>query len=242
MTSQYNTAEGGTDGVTPTTSDTGSGDSLGVVTPGAVSTVKYSSAHPAHGSLGYKLANNTATAEIAKIGQLDAAGGAASVYGSFYYLCDVTPSASLRICRARKNGGTIGGGVWQSTANKLMIRDGSDATIYTFTNAMTPGTVYRIEWEMVVNGTTAVTLQVRLYSGDGTTVIEDSGAQSITAGATVSAIDLVEYGGGITSTATWPDASTGAQYFDDLKAFYTTWTGPVVTSRSHPYVDIAIGA
>lgn len=239
MTSQYNTAEGGADGVTPTTADTGSGDSLGVVTPGTVSTVKYSITHPAHGTLGYKLANNTATAEIATIGQLDAGGGAASVFGSFYYLCDVTPISSLRVAQLRKNGGGVAGGIYHDTGNHLQVRHGSDAAAYTFTNAMTAGTVYRVEWEIVVNGTTSATLQVRMYVGDSTSVIEDSGAVAITATATIAAIDLIRYGGGVTSTATWPDAATGAQYFDDLKSFYTTWTGPA--TRAHPYIDVLIG-
>ena len=219
---QFNYADGGTNGTTPAVTDTGSGDALGVVTAGPNSICQYSNAHPGHGTLGYKLANNTATAESNFIGQLDAGGGAASVFGSFTYLCDVTPTSSLRVTMVRKNAAGIAGGIWHSTGNLLQIRHGNDSLAHAFTNAMTPGTKYRIEWEVVVNGTTSATLQVRLYLMDSNTLIEDSGAIAITASAAVSAIDLIRYGGGATSTATWP-AATGAQYFDDLKIFFPSW-------------------
>lgn len=225
MIPQYNTAEGGVNGVTPTTADTGSGDPLGAVVPGTVSVVRYSSARPAHGALGYELANNTATAEQASIGQIDTAGGAAHVDGSFYYTCPVTPTANTRVARLRKSSAGVAGSIYHSTANKLQVRHGSDALLFTFTTAMIPGTKYRIEWEIIVNGTTTVTLQVRLYQGDTVAVMEDSGPQTVTATAAVSAIDEIQYGGGVTSAANWPSA-TGSQFFDDPKFGYTTWTGP----------------
>lgn len=238
MASQFNTAEGGTNGTTPTTADTGSGDALGIVTPGSVSIVQYSSSHPAHGGMGYKLANHTATAEIATIGQLDSAGGAASVFGAFYYTCDVTPTGTLRVMRVRKSGGANVGNIVHLTSNLLQIRTGSDGSVYSFTHAMTAGTLYRVEWNVVVNGTASATLQARMYSGDSTTLIEDSGAQTVTATATVSAVDRAEYGQGTTSTSAWPDVSTGAQYFDDLKAFYTDWPGPAATPHARTLLGV----
>ena len=223
MVPQFNTGGAGSNGVAPTTADTASGDALGVVTVGPNSINVYSNDIAGlHFPEAFKLANNTATAEINTIGQLDGGGGAVSWFGSFTYVCTATPSGSLRLAQFRKNAAGIVGGIWQTTGNILQIRHGSDATAATLALAMTPGTAYRIEYQVVITGatpSTTGTIQVWLYAMDGKTPLDSSAATAVTITASISAIDLVKYGGGVTSSATWP-AATGAQYFADLKAFY----------------------
>lgn len=225
MVPQFNTGGLGTAGVAPTTADTASGDALGVVTVGPNSINIYSADESGsiHFPNCYKLANNSATAEINKIGQLDSGGGSANWWGSFTYVCPVTPASSLRVMRLRKNGGGNFGGIWHSTANQLQVRNGSDALGATMAFTMTPGTVYRIEYQAIITTppSTSGTLAVWIFPLDSETASGTIAATTVTITASTSALDLVEYGGGVTSSATWPAAS-GAQYFADLKAFYPT--------------------
>lgn len=219
-----NNAEGGVNGVTPTPADVGSGDPYDVVSKGANSILEYTTVLKAHGSKAVRIANHSGVSEQNYFG-FQTAGGA-DWYGRFYYICDVTPTATTRIVQMRLSTGGVAGSMWHSTGNALTIRHGNDSTLYTFANLIPALTVYRIEHHVVVNNTVSVNFQARLYAGDSVVPIEDSGVQVVTATSALATWDLIRFGGGVTAQGTYPSA-TGYQVFDDNAAFANAWLGPV---------------
>lgn len=221
-----NNAEGGTSGVTPTTSDTGSGDAFTTVSKGPVAGIlEYTNVSKMHGSLAYREATR-GTAESNYVGYTTTA--AQDYYGRFYFMCDDVVNGGQIVHFRVSDGGQNCGIIFFTSARKLDIRTPASVSVYLFTNALTLGTWYRVEWHCVSNNTTNFSMQVRLYAGDSTVVIEDSGVQTVAIGATVNTWASTRYG---INTASNIPSTTGFLYFDDIRAFDTAnWPGPSTAS------------
>lgn len=237
-----NNAEGGSNGVSPTTTDTGSGDHWsGLSTTGTGVTNVYSTDHPAHGSLGYKLALASGSTAGTYLQWFDTTAPASSYGRAYLYftgtqffggltrLISLGPEAGGDICIIAITGGaTPHWSIWnQSESTSLWASSASPAY----------NTLYRIEWHIITNNTTTSQIQVRIYAGDDTSPIEDSGVVNVTT--SVAAADAhmalfgIPYGGGY-----WP-SSDGTAYYDDLVAFASNWVGPVSTGPTTWYGTVS---
>lgn len=175
-----------------------------------------------HGSNSYKVATRGVSAVADAF--WDSNLGQTTNFIRFYFMCDSTPTVSGDLIVMNNHGATIAIGTLSlTTANKLVVKTNGGAAVYTFTNACTPGTWYRVELSVTVNGTTTAVWQVRLYQGDSATVTEDSGTQNVVNSGSPANADRVIFGNNA-ATTNRPTA-TGFIYFDDIAAFGTTWIG-----------------
>jgi len=216
MPTLLNTAEGGTNGVQPTTSDTGSGDPFtSIVKTDASAVLEYTNVAVAHGGMAYRMASRgTLSAESLT---WDAA-PVVSCRGQVNVMCDVTPTATTTLVQFRAStGGNIAGYLVLSTGRAVQVRDGSLVAQYTFTNLLTAGTYYRLEFHYVAGGAGAGTIRAALYALDSSVLIEDSGNVAATPAATVNACGAVRFG--IANVVTNTPSTTGFLYLDDPMAF-----------------------
>lgn len=241
-----NTAEGGTNGVTPTTTDTytDSSNPFTTVTKGPVASIlDYSNAHPAHGSMGYRMATR-ATAESNYV--LWTNGSAVSTcYGRLYFYYDVAPTVGHSFFQCRTSTAVLGYlHISMSAGEKLQVSDGSEIAQFTGSVAIQAGTQYRLEYAFTAGGATG-TGQYKLYSGDSTTLLEDSGAVSITPSSSTTTVDTVRFGVVMNANTANAPSSTGYMFFDDLSAFNATWPGPAAATPTSTYLrpvsDITVG-
>lgn len=236
-----NNAEGGVNGVTPTTTDTGSGDAFTSVVKGASSVLDYSNAHPAHGGMGYRMATR-ATAESNYVSWTNGS-TVSTCYGRLYIYYDVAPTIGHSFLQCRSSAGVILGylHISMSSGEKLQISDGSETAQWTGTTSISAGTQYRLEYAFVAGGATG-SCQLKLYVADSNTVTEDSGIVTITPGSSTTAVDMIRIGSSINANTANAPTSTGYIFFDDLSAFNATWPGPVVSATYlRPISDITLG-
>jgi hypothetical protein len=231
MPTLVNNAEGGSNGVLPTTGDTGSGDSWSTVTRTDASAIlEYTNVWSAHGGLAYRLASRSvASAEI--LGWNDTA--IASVFGRFYMMSDVTVGGTTRLAQFRESSaGTVGGYLELNTTGAISIRHAAEGSAYTFTNLLTLGSPYRVEFNYIPGGATC-TIQARLYAMDSLSAIEDSGVVTVTPSASTTTCGTVNFGQS-NATSTDRPSATGYIYLDDLAAFTPTWPGPAAFGVTAP--------
>lgn len=171
MTLVVNSAEGGTNGATVTTGNSGggSGTAFTSVNIGANATLTYDNSQAAHGALSYHCGNNgTINANSAFV---FLPGAASTSYATRFYI------------RFKTLPGTVGqafmglqnGGGWRiAGTNQFAIKDQSGAAIKTFTTTIVTDVWYRLELEIVrgvgfgPNGY----LAGRIFLGDSTTPLE----------------------------------------------------------------------
>lgn len=173
---------------------------------------------------------------------------AASFYGRFYFMVD-NIAASTRIIQFRSaQGGSTIGGFWLSFQSPnwfLRMTNSTDSAIYNFNvnqSTLTLNTWYRCEWFLQVNGASAPTMQGKLFLGDSTTAMEDSGSLSGSTSYTGSTWSSMRFGiNDGSATVTNNPSSTGYIYLDNLDSFETTWPGPAISSSNTHYVRYRIG-
>lgn len=167
MAALANTAEGGSNGTTVTTANSGagSGDAWSAIT-GTGGTVIFDTTHPAHGSLGYKIVNAASTAKYV---QWTITADTAPHVRFYYYLAANPPSgAATNLFR-----------FMNSTTNVLIMRVSSTGVI-DFTDVSGSSVAasgagawplnenVRVEIDLVCNATTG-SFTARFYHQDGTT-------------------------------------------------------------------------
>lgn len=241
--------EAGTAGSTILTTDTPSvGDSAFDFSggPPAGAVYEYTTAGAQSGTKAGRYANR-ATGGDNFLGW-SAAAAAASFYGRFYFMIDnIASSVRLVQFRSAQAGSTIGG-FWVSNQAPnwfLRMTNSSDGAVYNFNvnqATLTLSTWYRVEWFLQVNGASAPTMQGKLFLGDSTTPMEDSGALSGSTGYTGTTWGSLRYGiNDSGATIVNNPSSTGYVYLDNLDAFDTTWPGPAVSASNTHYVRYRIG-
>lgn len=216
-----NNAEGGTSGVTPATSDTGSGDPWTLVTAGPNSILDYSNVAYAHGLLSYQYANHSATAEQNFLSWTNLS-PLANGFGRLFVMVSATPTVITPVMRFFSGGTTIGT-LNLTTGRKIQFVSGLGGTQFTSATALTANAWYRVEWNAIFNATATGTLQIRLYLGDVTSPLEDSGQVNNPLTTSIATCSMVRYGF-VSAVANAPTA-TDFLYLDDLVAFATMWPG-----------------
>ena len=219
-----NSAEGGTNGVTPTTTDTGSGDQWSaVVGPGTAAIQEYTTVQAMHGTKAYRYATR-GTAEASYLAW-DNGTAITETYGRVYVRYD-NINATTRVVQWRVGAAsTVLGYINLSSAGVVQLKTGTDTLAWTGPT-LTVNTWYRIEWHVDPDAAGSSSIQVRVYAGDGGTVVGsgDSGVVATSnGGASNAGIGYVRYGQA-TANANVP-STTGFVYLDDPAAFQTTWPG-----------------
>lgn len=240
MAVQSNNAEGGVNGALPTISDTGSGDAFTVVAKASDAVLEYTNVAVGHGGMAYRAATRTtsSTAYFEMTATL-----AATNYGRQVFMVDdhSTGVSASRISQFRSSAaGTILGALFlSSTGTTLQIRDGASVNKYDFTNKLTFGSWYRIEWQVTVNNTSTAQIQARLYNRDSASLIEDSGLVSspINGAALIPEWKSVRFG--VSASIANDPSATGYFYYDDLVMGATDWPSGLQTST--PAADVSAG-
>jgi len=230
-----NNAEGGVNGVTPTTSDSGSGDAWANVVKATGAILQYDNSAPLNGLMDYVFGNR-GTAGASYLEAQD--GDLTTHFNRVYFKFDVADiTQSMNILTMRSSAGVVGGIIGLQATEKLRIASADGTTIFTLATTLTQNTRYRLEWKFDANGATCG-LQVKLFTGDSTTVLEDSGAQTVTPGSSITTWRTVRMG--ITNSVANAPSSSGLLHMDDPLFFATDWPGPsLLNQQARPDADIA---
>jgi hypothetical protein len=213
-----NTAEGGTNGVTVTTGNSGggSGDAFTDITIGTGYALIYDNAQAAHGSLAVKMTGPASPSNITRFGW---ANSVTEVYGRLYIYRTANPAGAALQCMTVDLSGTGSCGYMDiNTTGNPRIFD-SALTSSTFTNAITLNAWNRIEFRVLCGVGTGI-VEAKLFLGDSTSVIETRTINSAQTRASMTHVFFGQY--------TVSDAS-GVTWFDDLQVNATGYPGPSVT-------------
>ena len=211
-----NGAEGGTNGTTITTANTGgaSGDALSDISLGSGGLV-FSNASSAHGSLSYMLTGASGSATyLGWNGYNDT-----SMATRFYYnVGSAEPGVQLTLLSVRSASAKVALVVIGATG-KLSVQDSTGTNIHNFSNPLSTNTYYRIELTTTVSAS-AASVACSYYAGDSTTASESF----TTTTANTGSANITEVRIGSGASTTW----TGSSYLDDLAANNgsTTFIGP----------------
>ena len=210
-----NNAEGGTNGVTVTTGNSGgsSGNAWDVVTIGASGTFVYDNAQIAHGSLSYKIIQaGTPTGIYGAWTTLF--GTQTEIWGRFYLYRTGNPVGNHQVIRILTSA-TINATVRIETTGLVTVR-GNGATPTTSTvSAIALNAWNRIEFHAQASSTAGVVDAKLFKTADSTTADETISVSAANTGANWSEI---RYG--------TQNQATGTFWLDDLQVNATGYPGP----------------
>lgn len=248
MAAKTNNAEGGSNGVVPTSSDTGSGDAFTTVTNGGVAgKVEYTTTQKAHGTLAYRYYTR-GTGEVETLIWDNGADITADTYGRFYlYIDNINVLTRLLQYRSTSAGGVVLAyitAINSGAGYTVNIRHGTDASSAWASPVLTLSTWYRVEWyvDMAAGTTSQMNIRLRVYLGDDTTEVTsgDSGNILTTQNGVATTLRTVRHG---QSTAdTNRPSTTGFVYMDDLVAYATSFPGASAQQLLVPSADSVDGA
>lgn len=173
MTSKTNTAEGGTNGVTATSANTGggSGDALNVVLGTGTGAV-FDSSDSAHGSLCYAV-----TGAASAKAELQMTGFTGTTFSQrFYVKLSALPSANGSTATIMQlfNVGSASICSWVINSSNQPVLQLSGSTVKTFTTiTMNTSTWYRFEVQGTIGASTSTgVLNAQIYAGDSTSALD----------------------------------------------------------------------
>jgi hypothetical protein len=166
----WNSFEGGTDGTTVSTGNSGgaSGTAFSGVQITGTSTVKYESTGALHDTMSCEIVANAGYGLVrwdnAVLGSLT------TTCCAMYVKFSALPSAYSPISEGKQtDGGSLAWRINVSSLGNVRLVNASAATVASTTSApISTGTLYRIEWQ-ITHGTGAYNVQV--FSGDSTTAL-----------------------------------------------------------------------
>jgi hypothetical protein len=168
----YNNAEGGTNGVTPTTSDTGSGNPYDTVNDPANSTVQYSTAQAAHGTTSISVATGASGTETAYLAWSTQLGTFSYIQVRAYVYLTAAPSTTDAFLELETLSATFQGGIQIQTNKTLLIQNAAFGTVHTMTSTLPLNAWFRVEALFTLAGVNgAITLNY-YATPDSTTVTE----------------------------------------------------------------------
>jgi len=212
-----NTFEGGSDGVTISTANSGgtSGDAFTTVT-GAPT---FTTAQSMHGTVAMSVVTDGASAKSVTWGNT-VVPASSHVYGRMYVrLSSVAPSANTRLMQFL-NAGTQACGIRLTTAGNFSCEGATTGNTGGGTTvAASANTWYRIEWDFVIGTGTSAQLNATVYLGDSTTAFGTLAFLN-TFTNTFTTVDGVRFG----NPAGFPAAMT--IWMDDIQVNDTGVPGP----------------
>lgn len=225
-----NTAEGGSNGVTVTTGNSGgtSGNAWDTVSVGTGLT--YDTATKMHGGVGYAFA--APSNAIEKLEWYTSMGSQTDIYFRFYMFRSATPSEQQRMVRWYvAHSSTEGGRISWHTDGKIYSFDSTLAVPSSSSFTITPNQWIRFEGRIFTNATTGI-IEVKAFVGDNTSAIGTYTRSNVN---TLTAIADIEFGNTIA-------ASPGAFWMDDITVNATGYPGPATSSQTLlPDADLAAG-
>lgn len=233
-----NNADGGTNGTTATTANTGgaSGDVFDGVTTGASATTTFdSTVTPRAGGLSYKFTEPTTavTNYLSWSTALGTLSTGAHIAGRVYVRLSILPSANWSFVRFL-NGSTVLGGVRINTTGVLALEaSGGSVSGSAGTGTMSTNTWYRVEFDFTALGATG-NGTARLFAGDSTTA---SGTDATTSA--VSFGTLAPNGVRIGMSATTGMPVSSSWWFDDIQLNTTGMPGPATVASTEPILVMA---
>jgi len=226
MASQTNTFEGGTNGTTITTGNSGggSGTAFGGVTLGDGTGI-FDSTRAAHGSLSGKFTTG-ATGSQSFVQWTTTR--ASTVYARVYVYLTANPSVPLYVAEFRDStaGLAFNGAVIIGADGTVRVADSTGNAVANSIATVALNQWVRIEYQVVCNATTG-SVTARLYNtADSTTITE---TVTTTAKNTGTGADTPRYG------ITFAGTSHGPIWVDDLGWSDTDWLGPVPSGTPITY-------
>lgn len=168
---RWNNAEGGIDGTTVTSGNSGgaSGGSFSPQTSGS-STVRFTSTNPIHGSMSYRLVGSSGFALLRWL--TSHLGTLTTCCGTVYFRLEALPSGYTDLIGAytSDSGGSANKGfaIRVGSGGNIRLSDGSAATIATSIETIAANTVYRLEWQIDHSADTYV---LEWFAGDSTVAL-----------------------------------------------------------------------
>lgn len=224
-----NSFEGGANGVTITTANSGgtSGDAFdNAPAPGATGVMTFSTAQAAHGSVSMTTSTGgTSALAYAGYNLATTSGDVCRVYCRFTSL----PSAQQNFVRYLSTG-SQSLRVNVTTAGLVEVRNAANTVVGTTTSAISAGSWFRLELTSTWS-TTAGTVALRLYLSPDSTTISDS--LSLSSLVLTASANEIRFGVGATM------ANAVQVWYDDLAIEGATWHGPVTRSITPTGVAVA---
>jgi hypothetical protein len=227
VTVKQNTAEGGTNGTTVSTGNSGgvSGDAFFSVSPGTGGTITFTNAQAMHGTLSYNLTTGTtATTVILSDGNVGTSFGT-----RFYIRLTGYPSSETIIHDVQTAAGTTVSRLHITTTGALKVVNNAGTAVSTFTNVLALNTWYRVAFWGTVNATTG-SLNAVTYAGDSLTAIETKNLTNQNTGST--GAGRAVYGKGT------PSPTMATFYIDDIKQDLETAAEISIPTNSPPTVSV----
>ncbi len=216
-----NTFEGGTNGTTITTANSGgaSGSAFDSVQIDAGSVARFDNAHAAHGTLAGDFSNTTIN-NLATVRWNTRIGTQTEIWGRLYYYNTVN-NVEADVFRAL-NGSTRMAAVSVDASGHLALVNAAGTGIATGTVTVPANQWVRVEFHVIANATTG-TFDARLFTtADGTSAAETLSVSSTNTGA-----QFTDYVFGATRTP----VVEGPYWLDDLQINNTGWPGPNSTTN-----------
>lgn len=234
MTTLVNSFEGGSNGVTVSTANSGglSGNPFDVMNIGTGATVAYSTTHAAHGSVSCEVAT-TASSAAANAEWSASMGSQTQVWFRMYLYFTAWPAANIAVWRAFQGGNQVCG-LDVFTPGLLKFFDANNSGIITSTATIPVGSWFRVEGFVIGSASTGQ-VQMKLFDNpDGTipTETDTSAANQNTFGHP----DNYRYGGVSAST------NIGPFWMDNVGLSNTGYLGPAKAASSGSIVPSLIAA
>lgn len=230
MAEAWNTAEGGSDGTTVTTANSGgsSGDAFDSVVINGVGTLAYRSAHAAHGGLSYGV--NPDISQLCYVQWSTTIGTQTDFYGRCYLYLTANPSSNTINLLRFLNGTALAAAVRVSAAGKLQAIDAAGTQQGGTTAVVSLNTWIRIGWHVVTNATTG-SIEVKLYNTpDSLTPTE---TLTLTGLNTNTQATVYRFGMAVLAGVDFPEF-----FIDDLGITTAGYPGPAAQATS----DLGTGA
>ena len=221
MTTLTNSFEGGTNGtglIGGAGGNTGgaSGNFVDAVVTGVSTTIQFSNAQAAHGTLSCAVASPTGNSGW--FGWSTSLGSVTKLYGRVYLYFSSLPSATIKLIACEDTGSGIAFEIGVNSSGNWIAYDSNQSVLYTSTSVISSATWVRFEWNLV-SGQGNGQVTVRYYATkDSVTATESyvsgSNLQLLTA---CSIVFFGVIGGGTLPTT----------YFDDIGVSTTGYFGPI---------------
>jgi hypothetical protein len=213
MATLANTFEGGSNGTTITAANSGGASGNAFNTVVVDSTLTYTTASAAHGSVA-ALASGTSDAYVAWTSGL--AGTSATAYARTYFRVTSLPAANTNVLRMLSSSNGIMGTIRINSAGTLGMLYGAGSLGGTTSGTITLGAWFRVELRVTAGGSSNGTMVMRVFwTPDATTADQEITSSNVTTGAA----NPTRLRCGILS-------NSAEVYFDDLAFSDTDWIGP----------------
>jgi hypothetical protein len=213
-----NSAEGGTNGATVTTGNSGgaSGSPLDIVSIGSLTTFTYDNSHPANGGMGYKYVTGSPAATV--VGGWSTSMTSSSlrkVFGRKYYYIPSLPSGNLRLLRAMSSS-TLRACVAVNSSGHIVLIQADGTTQKTSTTTVSAATLFRLEAKFIGDAS-AGQIECLIFKTDPHGLVPDETVTSLATLNTGGTINRVDWGN--------PSSIASFTFYGDV---------PCVSTRGYP--------